>query len=81
MRSCRVARQTELAEFVVRAPSRPVAAARRAAVTSIQLHASHDTWHRRFGAGPDRPDVSEFYRNRYEQAQTTQPIMSWTPTG
>lgn len=51
------------------------------AVTSIRLHASHDTWHRRFEAGPDRPDVSEFYRNRYEQARTTQPIMSWTPTG
>ena len=36
------------------------------ALTSIQLHASHDTWHRRFEAGPDRPDVSEFYRNSYE---------------
>jgi hypothetical protein len=35
------------------------------AVTSIQLRASHDSWHRRFEAALDRPDVSEFYRNRY----------------
>ncbi|MET9022701.1 hypothetical protein ABZV93_22235 [Actinopolymorpha sp. NPDC004070] len=42
-----------------------------AETTSVQLHADHDEWFRRFEADPDRPSVNDFYRSRYEGAQET----------
>ncbi|MFD9890175.1 hypothetical protein ACFWY9_12605 [Amycolatopsis sp. NPDC059027] len=38
---------------------------------SIHLRASYDTWRRRFEADPARPAVNDFFRARYEAAQTT----------
>jgi|SRR6185312_14655543 len=40
-------------------------------VISVQLHAGHETWSRRFEADPDRPSVSEFFDSRYSAAQVT----------
>ncbi|MET9970886.1 AAA family ATPase [Streptomyces sp. NPDC006356] len=42
-----------------------------AATMSVQLHASHDTWLRRFEADPRRPGLNDFYRSRYAAAQAT----------
>lgn len=39
------------------------------AAVSVQLHASQGTWRRRCAADPERPLISEFYQDRYEQAQ------------
>ncbi|MFI7643175.1 AAA family ATPase [Nonomuraea sp. NPDC049400] len=38
---------------------------------SVQLHASRETWHQRFESDPERPGLTDFYRSRYTQAQTT----------
>jgi hypothetical protein len=38
---------------------------------SVQLHADHDTWVRRFEAEPRRPGLNDFYQSRYAAAQAT----------
>jgi predicted kinase len=38
---------------------------------SIQLRADAETWRARFDADPDRPAVNDFFRARYEGAQST----------
>jgi AAA domain-containing protein len=40
-----------------------------ATTVSVQLRASRDTWRQRFEAA--RPELTEFYRTRYEEAQAT----------
>jgi len=38
---------------------------------SVQLHAGHDAWARRFEADPERPGLNEHYESRYAEAQAT----------
>lgn len=38
---------------------------------SVQLHATRETWHQRFQTDRERPGLTDFYRTRYGQAQTT----------
>ena len=38
---------------------------------SIQLHASRETWCRRFEADPERRGINEYYHERYASAQAT----------
>lgn len=40
-------------------------------IQSVQLHADHDEWRRRFAADPARPSIDRFFRSRYEDAQAT----------
>jgi chloramphenicol 3-O-phosphotransferase len=40
-------------------------------ITSVQLHANHEAWSRRFGTDEERPTLSEFYESRYAAAQQT----------
>lgn len=40
-------------------------------ITSVQLHASHETWSSRFEADPERPSLDDFYQSRYAAAQVT----------
>jgi hypothetical protein len=42
-----------------------------AVVLSVQLHASFDTWVRRFESDISRPAVNDFFRDRYAAAQAT----------
>ncbi|MBZ2196026.1 AAA family ATPase [Occultella gossypii] len=41
------------------------------ATVSVQLHAEPATWRRRFEADPGRPELGDFYRRRYDEAQRT----------
>ncbi|WP_156742494.1 ATP-binding protein [Occultella aeris] len=38
---------------------------------SVQLHAEPATWRRRFETDPGRPELDDFYRRRYYEAQRT----------
>jgi hypothetical protein len=38
---------------------------------TVQLHAEPESWRRRFGTDPERPELDDFYRLRYYEAQRT----------
>ena len=40
-------------------------------ITSVQLHASHETWSDRFEADSERPSLNDFYQSRYAADQVT----------
>lgn len=42
-----------------------------AEAVSVQLHAGHDAWARRFAGDPERPGLDETYESQYAAAQAT----------